>query len=261
MSDNSLCKKGIFEDIRQASIVSRFEVLKYLSGYKLLIFGIIVIATLALTTVALIIFPGDEGVNKGVYAVYLSFITLLALLGATLFTSTTLCSEFEERTALVLFTKPIKKSSIFLGKVFIAFVLNVVIFAVFYLIVVVMGLILKGDFTTDILTSFGYLVAYVFAVTGIAVMFSSLMKRSSSASILTFIFVLLVPNLILSVIMISQGAKDVSGYWYFLDVAASSITTSVSGTVSNGLRDVIVMLIWGLIPMIVGYLRFSRREL
>ncbi len=262
MSDKSLCKKGVFEDLRQASIVSRYEMLKYLSGYKLLIFGIIVIVTLALITVASVLFPnGDSDVGNGVYATYLSFVTLLALLGATLFTSTTICSEFEGRTALILFTKPIKKSSIFLGKVFMSFILNVAIFVVYYVVVILMGLVLKGDINVNILASFGYLVAYIFAMTGIAIMFSSLMKRSSSASILTFIFVLLVPSLILSVVVLSQGSTDTSGYWYFLDVAASSITKSVTGTVSNGLRDVLTMIVWGLVPMIIGYLRFTRREL
>ena len=262
MPDNSLCKKGIFEDIRQACIVSRYELLKYFSGYKLLIFGIIVIAALVLLTLTSLIFQKDPSVND-IYTNYVSFVALLALLGAALFTSTTICSEFEERTALVLFTKPIKKSTIFFGKIAIAFVLNVVIFVIYYLVTMLVGLIVTGNVSADLLASFGYLVAYVFALTGIAVMFSSLMKRSSSASILTFIFILLVPSLILSVIMLAQNNMNITDYWYFLDSASTAITYSVSATqtVSDGLRAVGVMLVWGLIPMIIGYLRFVKREL
>lgn len=133
MPDNSLCKTGIMEDLRQALIVSRYEALKFLSGYKLLIFGIIMITSLLLLSIANIIFMDDPTVNS-VYSSFISFVSLLALLGATLFTSTTLSSEFEERTALVLFTKPIKKSSIFLGNILIAFALNVVIFAIYYVV-------------------------------------------------------------------------------------------------------------------------------
>ncbi len=260
MPDNSLCKKGIFEDLRQASIVSRYELLKYFSGYKLLIFAIIVAVALLLVTVTCFIFQDGSSVN-GIYSAYISVVMLLALLGVALFTSPTICSEFEDRTALVLFTKPIKKSTIFLGKIVIGFALNIVMFAIYYLVAMLVGLVITGDVSMNLWTSFGYLVAYIFALTGIAVMFSSLMKRSSSASILTFIFVLFVPSLVLVVVALSQGATDNAGYWYFLDVAASSISSSISGTVANGLRDVLTMIVWGLIPMIIGYLRFAKREL
>jgi len=262
MPDNSLCKKGVFEDLRQASIVSRYELLKYFSGYKLLIFGIIVAVALVLMTVTCLIFQKDSSVNE-IYSTYISFVALLALLGVALFTSPTICSEFEERTALVLFTKPIKKSTIFLGKIVIGFALNIIVFAIYYLVTMLVGLVITGNVSMDLWASFGYLVAYIFALTGIAVMFSSLMKKSSSASILTFIFVLFVPSLILSVIMLAQNNMNVGDYWYFIDSASTAITYSVSATqtVSNGLRAVVVMLVWGLIPMIIGYLRFAKREL
>ena len=211
MPDNSLCKTGIMEDLRQALIVSRYEALKFLSGYKLLIFGIIMITSLLLLSIANIIFMDNPTVNS-VYSSFISFVSLLALLGATLFTSTTLSSEFEERTALVLFTKPIKKSSIFLGKILIAFALNVAIFAIYYIVTTLVGLIITHDISIDLLASFGYLVTYIFTLTGIAVMFSSLMKKSSSASILTFVFVLLVPSLILAVIMLAQDNMNVNDY-------------------------------------------------
>ena len=148
MPDNSLCKTGIMEDLRQALIVSRYEALKFLSGYKLLIFGIIMVASLLLLSIANIIFMDDPTVNS-VYSSFISFVSLLALLGATLFTSTTLSSEFEERTALVLFTKPIKKSSIFLGKILIAFALNVAIFAIYYIVTTLVGLIITHDISID----------------------------------------------------------------------------------------------------------------
>ena len=69
MPDNSLCKTGIMEDLRQALIVSRYEALKFLSGYKLLIFGIIMITSLLLLSIANIIFMDDPTVNS----VYSSF--------------------------------------------------------------------------------------------------------------------------------------------------------------------------------------------
>ncbi len=260
MPDNSLCKTGIMEDLRQALIVSRYEALKFLSGYKLLIFGIMMITSLLLLSIANIIFMDNPTVNS-VYSSFISFVSLLALLGATLFTSTTLSSEFEERTALVLFTKPIKKSSIFLGKILIAFALNVVIFAIYYIVTTLVGLIITHDISIDLLASFGYLVTYIFTLTGIAVMFSSLMKKSSSASILTFVFVLLVPSLILAVIMLAQDNMNVNDYWYFLDSAAASITYSVTGDVVNGPRDVATMFVWGLIPMIIAYRHFIKKEL
>ena len=80
--------------------------------------------------------------------------------------------------------------------------------------------------------------------------------------ILTFVFILLVPTIIaiaVSIMALSSGG-DAPDMWYILDYASQSVATSINGTVDNGPRDALVMLVWGLVPLIGSYLLFRRRE-
>ena len=252
----------IKDDIRQAFIVAKNEIMKFMSGKKILIFGIIGLATLVLLSIAMFGFASSDMTTKGGVQTYIGFMTLLTLLGATLFSSVTLVSEFEERTALVLFTKPIRKGTIFAGKFMAAYFLNLAFVIVYYLAASVLVAIKTGGFTADIFPSMGYCAVYIFALTGIAILFSALLKKSSSASILTFIFILLIPSIILSVLMIANNNfSDTSQYWYILDIASESITSSIKGPVDNGPRAILVMLIWGLIPTVASYFLFRKREI
>ena len=260
-SINSKPESDLKDDIRQTFIVAKNEVMKFVSGKKIMIFGIIGLATLVLLSVVMFIWGDDDMTTEGGVETYLSFISLLMLLGATLFSSVTLVSEFEERTALVLFTKPIRKGTIFAGKFIAAYLLNMLFVIFYYLVASAMVAIKTGGFTANIFPSLGYCAAYIFALTGIAILFSALLKKSSSASILTFIFILLGPSIILSALMIAENNfSDPYAYWYILDVALMSVTDSIKGAVENGPRSALVMLIWGLIPTVASYFLFRKRE-
>ena len=230
------------DDLRQAFIVAKYEVMKFLSGKKILIFGLLEVITLALMSAVIFIF-GDSGMKaEDGLMTFMSVTTLIALIAATLFSSVTLVSEFDERTSLLLFTKPIRKISIFAGKFMAAFGLNIGSMLVFYIVSAIVVAIKTGGFTSNLFTSFGYCLLYLFALTGIAMLFSSLMKKSSSASIMTFVFVLLVPSIVGSIIVITNDG-DTSKAWFILDFAASSITYSVNSVIPEGPRDALVMLL------------------
>ena len=255
------------DDLRQALIVFKYEIMKLFSGKKILIFGIINVLILALLTALIFIFDIDGsalGIPNDIFCIelYLSVSSYLMLFGATLFSAGTLVSEFEERTSLLLFTKPIRKISIFLGKMSAAYVLNL-LFLIFYYVVTAVAISLKfGTFTTDLLVSVGYCAVYIFSLTGIALLFSSLMKKSSSASILTFLFILLVPSIVgiaIQLITISSGG-DAPDLWYILNSASQSVAACLEGPVENGPRDAFVMFTWGFVPTVAAYFLFRRRE-
>ena len=261
--DNAKANIDIKDDLRQAFIVGRYEVMKFLSGKKILIFGIINILVLALLTGVIFAVELDGLTTETGLGLYIGISSWLMLFGATLFSSVTLVSEFEERTSLMLFTKPIRKSSIFIGKFLAAYGLNFV-FMVFYYVVASIAIAIKtGGFTSNMFISLGYCALYILSLTCIAMLFSALMKKASSASILTFIFILLVPSIIgviIQVATISSGG-DAPDLWYILDAASQSVATSIGGPVENGLRDAIVMFIWGIVPLIGAYFIFRKREI
>ena len=257
------------DDFRQAFIVAKYEIMKFMSGKKILIFGVINALVLALMAVVIFAFDIDLSLGmenytaaQGGIALFLSVSSYLMLLGATLFSATSLVSEFEERTALVLFTKPIRKGSIFMGKMMASFALNLIFLVLYYAIASIVIGIKTGEFTANVFPSLGYCTFYILALTGIAMLFSALMKKSSSASILTFIFILLVPGIITVIIDVAtlSSGGNAPDLWFMLNIASGSITDSIAGSVSNGPRDALVMLIWGLVPLIGSYLLFRRRE-
>lgn len=255
------------DDFRQAFIVAKYEIMKFMSGKKILIFGIINVLVLALMTVLILAFDIDGsslGVSNDIFVIelYLSVSSYLMLFGATLFSASSLVAEFEERTALMLFTKPIRKGSIFMGKLMAAYILNLAFLVMYYVVTIIVILAKYGTFTSDMFVSIGYCAMYIFALTGIAMLFSALMKKSSSAAILTFLFILLVPSIIAIVIQLAtiSSGGDTPDMWYILNSASGAVTTCLEGPVENGARDALVMFLWGLVPAIGAYFLFRRRE-
>ena len=244
------------DDIRQAFIVMRYEFMKFVSGKKIFIYAAINLIILAI--VAAIFFTSSGNTTtEGMMGDFISFLSLILLIGVTLFASVTLVSEFEERTSLLLFTKPIRKGSIFAGKFLAAYLLCFAIVIVYYVASAIITSIETGGFTSKMFPSLGYCALDLFALTGIAMMFSALMKKSSSASILTFVFILLVPAIIQVVVSVTADLDP----WFMLNYAEAAVMNSISGYSSyDGPRDAAVMFIWGLIPLIASYFLFRGRQ-
>ncbi len=140
------------DDTRQAFIVARYEFMKFLSGKKIFIYGIINAIALAAVTAVMFITKDDFTADTGMSS-FVSFLSLILLIGVTLFASVTLVSEFEERTTLLLFTKPIRKGSIFAGKFMAAYSLSLAFVIVYYVIAAIVVAIDTGGFTGNMFTS------------------------------------------------------------------------------------------------------------
>jgi ABC-2 type transport system permease protein len=177
----------------------------------------------------------------------------LVLLAATLFTSGTISSEFEERTALILFTKPLRKWSIFLGKFLASYILGLIFMAVYYLVVAVVSLAVTGTVASELAMSMALSIAYLVGVNGLAILISSVSKKSSTAAILTFVTLLLIISIITNVLDMYNVDT-----WFMLDNAADHIYSCMTGESGSGTAAA-VMLIWG-ITLFAGYSIFKKRE-
>lgn len=268
---NGLERLGIKDDVRKARIVMKYEMMKFFSGKKIFIFGGIALAVLILLTVAYII-NGEEKTSEQFCVSLLSFVTIISLLGATLFSSVTLVSEFEEKTALVLFTKPIGRSSIFVGKFLAALILNLGTIIIYYILTIIITAILTKGVPVAAGASLFYACVYTFTLTGFAILFSSFMKKASTSTILTFVFLFLGLPIIEVIVAAVTGGLDVNNgtidTWYFPDIAAGCIQkciadpmTGAAASYTDGLRDTLVMLIWGIVPTVAAYYIFKRRTL
>jgi ABC-2 type transport system permease protein len=247
------------DDLRQSYVVARNEIVKFLRGRRLLVYSIITILFFALITVAVFL-QRDWIENNGVdvSSLYTSFLYLLLIIAATLFASVTIVSEFEERTALILFTRPIKKTPIFLGKLIGCIILEVVVIIVYYLLVAVVSFAFNGQMSDYLPTSLVIACLYMLSATGIGMLFSSILKRSSTATIVTLLVLFLILPLLVGLFSMCGNVDDI---WFLLSVAANAIVVpDIGGSVEHVARDAGVMIVWFIIPTIAAWFAFIKRE-
>ncbi|MDR0509190.1 MAG: ABC transporter permease [Candidatus Methanoplasma sp.] len=244
------------DNIRQTRVVMKYEFKKYSRGKMLIIFAMLMGLVLVMSTALTWLDGGFDNGSADLAFSYASSLQFLILLGATLLVSGTIVSEFEDRTALALFTKPIKKWSIYFGKFFIACIVGFMFVFIYYAIMAAICLAATGSLPSTILVSMGLALAFMFGMAGLAIMFSSMAKKFSIAAILTFASVLMVAQLISS--MLYANAIDP---WFMIDIAGASINGSILGADSMLWRDTAVMLVWGLVACAAGYITFRRRGL
>lgn len=278
------------DDLRQSYIVTKNEIRKFVRGKRFTLYAFLIIVIFSLITFLPYVFGNGLGDTPGeVISKYVPYIFLLVILAATLFSSVTVVSEFEERTALILFTRPIKKTTIFLGKMFGCIILETVMIVLFYLGMAAVSIIVAGSVPVEILSSLGLSILFVVATSGVSAFISSIMKKGSTCAILTFVFLLLILPIISGVI----GASTSVDPWFMLDQAQGAIASSIPEYVENsnammegimgefsgmlppefsdafeGLimkpadipKTVGTMLGWGLVSMIMAWVAFIRRE-
>lgn len=264
------------DDFRQIWVVAKNEVRKFVRGRRFLIYCILIIGLFALMT-AMPLIDGNLGDTVGeIMSLYIIWVSLLIILAATLFASVTISSEFEERTALILFTRPIKKTSIFIGKIIGCIFLETIMIAVFYVCMAAVSFFTVGSASSHLPVSFGLAFLYVIATSGIAMLFSSLFKKGSTAAILTFVTLLLLLPILVSGV--------VGSHWFMLNVAADAISECIPEYLDQinsfmqeiadqvgmdfgiiGPPDVgkaaIAMITWGSVSILLSWIVFLKREL
>ncbi|MBR1888469.1 MAG: ABC transporter permease [Candidatus Methanomethylophilus sp.] len=258
---------------RQAFVITKNEIKKFLAGKKIILFGILVLALEILNLVVPYIVgePYDNSVD--VASSLLGNINLFIVIAAILFTATSIVSEFEERTALVLFTKPIRKWSIFVGKLLASMIIMAGFILIIYLYTAIVCFATCGNLPGAFFTSLGLAICGAFGCSGLAILLSSLFKKGSTASIMTLVVYLLILSIVGS--LISQyGHIDT---WWMLNDAMGNITYCISGipiiesydpplivyqavSSSDLIKSAGAMGVWGIVTAIAGFLFFNKRD-
>jgi len=211
-------------DILQIAVVAKNEVIKCVRGRKFLIsLAIIVLVFLLVTGLQFILGTWDSVKDIGMLVdVYIDSLPMVIVLVVALLSSIAIVSEFEERTALILFTRPIRRTSIFMGKLVACTLIEAMIILAYYIMVIIVGLIKVGGIPLDFLTSFAFAVLYAFAASGIAFIISSFFKKGSVCTVVS-ILLLIVIFPIVSAMMTSDGGDN----WYMMDQAGDTIYTCI----------------------------------
>jgi ABC-2 type transport system permease protein len=181
--------------LRQIATVTKYELLKYLRGRRLLA---IVVLTIIISAIFLIVPPAigsDYSKDPKEFTVnMLSFLSILAILSATFFGADAIVSEYESKTGYFLFPNPIRKTVIFLGKFIASVLVSVGAIGLYYAIAVISVRVIDGSIPTNTGLSFVYSLVYLFAILAIAYLFSAVMRSSVYSLVLTFFtFFLILP--------------------------------------------------------------------
>jgi ABC-2 type transport system permease protein len=247
-------------------IVIKYEFLKHVRRKRLyIILGIALLAeALGLILVPTLLTGGYPDSVK-VMAYILSIGPGLAAIGAVFFAGDAIAGEFEGKTGFLLFTNPIKRDVLWVGK-YLASLLAVVLMIIFtYIIVAISLAIIYHQVPIGILGSFGMCILYASAVLSLTFLFSAVSKGAMGATIMTLLFIWVLSNIVQSILGLTNNP-----YWFMISAGSDSITLpygSIKDIMSGlgigggqfgggGFGSVapltIGMAIWGMMIYIIG---------
>lgn len=261
-------KKGLGDDLRQSYMVMKNELVKFFRGRKILLFLVLIGLVLGLLTFLPYLLGHSLPKDKNALsALYITFIQIVTLLSVTLFTSTQIVSEFEERTALILFTRPIRKTSIFLGKMAASLLMGALFVSIYYAASCLVSLVIAGGIGGGMLKSYGLALLFVFTLSGMSMAVSSITKKASTSAMLTFFVIVLISPVVANILSSSGIAS-----WWTLENLGDSISNVLDGyavamasmsmetSVIDAGRSAGMMVVWGLVYSAIALAVFKKRD-
>ena len=172
----------------QIGIITKYELIKYLRGRRLLAIILLTVITSAL----ILVVPPAVGASfdkdpTDFITTVLHFVVALLVLSATFFGSDAIVSEFESKTGYCLFPHPIRKTTIFLGKFVASALVSVGAISLYYVIQVVSVRVIDGSIPVNTGLSFAYSLVSLLAILVVAYLFSAVMRSSVYSIMLTFL--------------------------------------------------------------------------
>jgi ABC-2 type transport system permease protein len=211
-------------ELEKLRIVIGYEFLKHIRRKRLyIILALTVIAELAVLILVPVLGDGYPD-SVEVIASLLSVGPSLATLGAIFFAGDAIAGEFESKTGFILFTNPVKRSTLVIGKYIACYGSVALLVILGYVISTISLLVIYGSVPLASGGSFGLCLLYAGAVLSVSFFFSSVMKGSMSATVVTLVFILVISSIISSVLMMTDNP-----YWFLLSSNGDTIATIYGG--------------------------------
>ena len=209
-------------ELQQVGIVTKYELLKHLRRKRL--YAVLLIAAVVgflqpIVPIAFnIAFP--EKVNEWASS-FFNFANLLIVIAGAFFAGDAISSEFEHRTGYIIFPNPVKRTSLVFGKFIAACISVLLTISLYYAIGVGAVFSIYNMVPLETATSFAYAVLYILCVLGLTFLFSSFLKGSMGATLLSFFLLFLIMPIFSSVITLT-GTEP-----WFIPTYAAGMTTQV----------------------------------
>ncbi len=267
----------------QLFIITKYELLNYFRSRRFLILLIIgLIIDFILTGIIGYYRPQSFlSSNLSFYGGWVGqSITFIIILSAIFFGGDSISGEFQNKTGFFIASRPIRRSSIYIGKWIASFVASLLIMFIFLAITIANGIYYFGySIPYQLGDAILFSILYLAAVLGFAFFFSSLFKSSAYSILITIILFLFAFTLMQDLISSLVGIEP----WFIITYTAGIITniftvpfpahivhsttqigpkrtiftTTYNATISEGL---IIMAGYFIISTILGLFIFEKRE-
>jgi len=214
--------------------LSEFEKLKVVTRYELLkqfrrkrFYGALAITILAVVlTIGLykgLDLPRQMGApdTPELFAIFVTSISTIAILGAVFFAGDAIASEFERKTGYILFPNPVKRITLVAGKYIACFIATAAILAVAYMISAGSPLGFYGQVPGGVFGSLAIALMLACCVISMAFAFSSALKGGMGATIATLLTFMLISPII-------STSLSYAGYepWFMPDYAGDAVANT-----------------------------------
>ena len=265
--------KGMGDDLRQVGVVTKYEILKHTRSKRMLVFSGIAVLLFILITVLNFVFDGKLPSDPDEFMMgYVGTVSLLVILGVSLFCASAIASEFEERTALLMFPRPIKKTSFFTGKVLACYAVCGGIIVAYYAVCMLLCLINTVSLNMSAFASLGYALPFMLGAGGFAFLISSVSGRGAIAVVITIATLLLVFQMVDGMLYVFHVEPVFSITYASVDIlnVIQGNTTWVQDFPELGISisnyypahwlSITVMSTWFLVTTVLAAVIFKRRE-
>ena len=237
-------------------VVAKNESTKCVRGKKFLVSLLIVFVVFLLITALQFITGNWDKMTSisSLVSTYLSNLPIVITLIVALLSSIAIVSEFEERTALILFTRPVRRTSILVGKIVSCTLIEALIILAYYVLVSVVGIVKVGELPLDFLTSYAFAVLYAFAASGVAFIISSFLKKGSVCTVISILLLVVVFPIVSTMMTTNDGEN-----WYMIDQAGNTVYTCVPEYVESYNQSMISFdkVIENAAAILTGYVNVS----
>lgn len=219
------------DDFKNMYLTIRFEMLKHIKRKRILVTLILaILIPLIFFIVPPLLGQGYAATANGFAASNLGFVNLLIILSGAIFTGDSISGEFENKTGLLLFSTPQRKSSIFTGKYIASVIATWLIVSLYYLItsMEIASIYGASGISVEIAQSFLLALLYSTSVVSIVFFFSSIMKRTITSTLVGFFLLLMILPIITAVFTVAEVDP------WFIVTHNGGLITDVLGTVNGG---------------------------
>jgi len=178
----------------QALTITKYELLMYLRGKKILGIVAIIVAVSALF-IGLSEYLETQGPQTIQFdlASPISFVFFLIVVVAVFFGSSSISSEFNQKTGQILFSNPVSRTSIWFGKFIAAEITAFSVITLYYSIIISYTAI-SSEVPIEILTSLLFSFVSATMIMSIAFLISSIFRGQTGTAILIFaLFIIVFP--------------------------------------------------------------------